>query len=716
MSYSKQSFKHKSFKLNYVAACVMLVSPLAIAKTTDKKIGNTVDEHIEINGSKHRQAFPTLPEAKAELRRVAGGTNLVELDKLPARQATLQDALGFEAGVMMQSFFGGNDQPRLNVRGSGVQSNPVNRGIQLLYDGLPINASDGSFVIGFLDPKSAEMISVYRGANGLRYGATTLGGAVNLMSRNGTSSPSLVRLEYGTENRLGANVQLAGQDGKLDYFASISSDEYDGYRHYSKSERQSFASNIGYAFSNKIYNRTYFNISDNYFEIPFVVPKARALSDPKQVLGDGDTTLDSLLNVYNRKPHRDSEQVRIANKTRVSNSDVLHEIGVFFQDVADTFTDPLTHYVTDGQDYGLEYAYMTTADVLSAQDNILVSVSINQSDITRDNYSNNPQNGERMQMFGSAGLTANNAILALQWQAELTAQWQMTLAGQWVNSHRDIEDNLAAQLNQDKSYTSFNPKLGVNYQASDELRLFANISKTTEAPTFWELISTNVNPVNPQMASVKVNDLASQNATTIEFGTSGSTEHLTWNVSLYRSDVEDELISIVSDFAVNGATDNYDEDTIHQGIELELNRVFTENWLATGTQVASKLVYNYSDFYFDGGKYQGNQIAGIPEHLVQMEVSFTTDNGLYIAPSIRWQVEDTAVDHANTQFQDSHLLVGLKVAYQINDDTRFYLDAQNISDETYQTAYVIRGFSSGSQPTFLPGFGSSISAGVQMHF
>ena len=702
----------QSFSYKYLAACILMCSPVAFANSSS----DVVDEHIEIRGNKHHRAFPTKPEAKAELESVAGGTNLVELDKLPARQATLQDALGFEPGVMMQSFFGGNDQPRLNVRGSGVQSNPVNRGVQLLYDGLPINSSDGSFVIGFLDPKSAEMISVYRGANGLRYGATTLGGAVNLMTRNGTSSPSTLRLEYGTDNRLGANVQIGGHEKQLDYFASISADEYDGYRNHSMSERKSFASNVGYAFSNNVYNRTYFNMSDNYFEIPFVVPKSRALEDPKQILGDGNTPLDKVFNIYNRDPHRDSQQVRIANKTRVSNDSALHEIGVFFQDIDDTFTDPLKHSVTDSKDYGLEYAYMTSTDLLSANDNVLVSVSINQSDMTRDYYANNPQNGDRMHMFGSQDLTANNAILAMQWQAEISDNWQITLAGQWVSSNRDIEDKLATNLNQDKSYTSFNPKLGFKYQATEDFRFFANISKTAEAPTFWELTSASVSPANPQAAAMKIFNLDKQTSTTLELGTAGGDDALNWSVSFYRSDIDDELISIVSDFAVNGSTNNYEAGTIHQGIEAELQAVLADNWLDTGTQVSTKVVYNYSDFYFDGGEYKDNQIAGIPEQLIQAEISFTTDSGLYIAPNIRWQPEEAAVDHANTQFQDDHLLVGLKIAYQINEDTRLYLDAQNITDEVYQTSYVIRGYSNPSQPTFLPGFGPSISAGVQVNF
>jgi iron complex outermembrane receptor protein len=70
----------------------------------------------------------------------------------------------------------GNDQARLNIRGSGLQQNPVQRGVRLLLDGLPVNLADGSFIIGVLEPRTTQYIEVYRGANGARYGATTPGG------------------------------------------------------------------------------------------------------------------------------------------------------------------------------------------------------------------------------------------------------------------------------------------------------------------------------------------------------------------------------------------------------------------------------------------------------------------------------------------------------------------------------------------------------------
>ena len=61
--------------------------------------------------------------AKVKLDKVAGGTNLADLRNLNIqRSQTLKDALQREPGIIIQDFFGGNDQPRLNIRGSGIQS------------------------------------------------------------------------------------------------------------------------------------------------------------------------------------------------------------------------------------------------------------------------------------------------------------------------------------------------------------------------------------------------------------------------------------------------------------------------------------------------------------------------------------------------------------------------------------------------------------------
>ena len=705
-------------KPTYLTTCLataLVSSSLVASELANNSDSNNVDEHIEVWEQKAQRAFPTRDEAITELKKVAGGTNLIDITKLPARKATLQDALGFEPGIIMQSFFGGNDQPRLNIRGSGVQSNPVNRGVSLLYDGMPLNQADGSFIIGFLDPKPAEMITVYRGANSLRYGATTLGGAINMISKNGTTANSSARFEYGSDNRIGASAQLAGDSENYDYYLNIATDSADGYRNHSESDRKSFSANIGFNLTNTISNRTFIQLSDSYFQIPFVVPKERALENPELVMGDGNTPLDTLLNVYNRKPHRDSQITRIANKTRISDNNTVHEINIVHQQVDDTFTDPLIHNVTESKDMGFEYAISTQGDYISSNDDFFISLSANQSDMKRAYIANNPVDGSMLQTFGDLAFDANNIILSAQWHAQFSQNWQLVSAAQLVNSNRDISDNTNGNNTQNKNYKSINPKLGLIYQASDDIRFFANISTTNEAPTYWELVSASVSPKNPAMAAIKLNNLDSQDSTTFEIGSHGSFNNTQWNIALYHSNVENELISIVSDFAVNGQTSNYQNTTIHQGLELEVIQLISDDLFGQGDNLSGKLVYNYSDFYFDDGKYEGNQIAGVAEHMAQLELRYQYGN-FYIAPSVKWQIDDTPIDHANNQFQDSYTLLSLQIAYQLNKQLKVYLDGQNLTDEIYQTSYVIRGFSAEQQPSFLPGFGTSVSLGINYIF
>ena len=94
---------------------------------------------------------------RKRLQQVPGGTNLAEPQK-EARMATLRDALDYQPGIVLQDFFGGTDQPRLGIRGSGIQSNPVNRGVLLLQDGLPLNEADGSFIIALIEPRNAAYV------------------------------------------------------------------------------------------------------------------------------------------------------------------------------------------------------------------------------------------------------------------------------------------------------------------------------------------------------------------------------------------------------------------------------------------------------------------------------------------------------------------------------------------------------------------------------
>jgi iron complex outermembrane receptor protein len=718
---------------------------------------------------KHDPARPGRTELKQTLSNVPGGTNLLDLDETLTGNATLNDVLGNEPGIIMQEFFGGNDQPRLNIRGSGIQDNPVARGVQLLYDGMPVNQPDGSFVLGLLPTEQMRFVSVYRGANAFQYGGSTLGGAINMSSRTGLNSENFIRLQGGSFDTFNGSLGVGGTYDKWDYYVGAGYSRLDGFRHQNDGERTNVSFNTGYRFNDNVENRTWFNYTDNHFQIPFVVQKQIAHDHPRAVIGDGfannfppPATLpapavghpvfgwnarggwDGLFDANKRNPFRDSEQFRLANKTYVSTENTDYEFGVYGELLDDTFTDPLSHTVIESKNIGFNYSLLNTASYLTQKDQFLLSISFNAGEMPTEYWVNNPQNGSRLFRFGDLDMDALNSAIGIQYTGNVTENIQLIAGLQWLHSEREIKgtgstppspasfDKVVVNIDRDFTYDAFNPKIGLIFKPMDDVKIFANISRSMEAPTFNHLVTRTVSPlivpgvtVNPPAvppfadaaigSGIAIKNLDDQVAWTFEVGTQGSWKNLSWQASYYYSKVEDELITLVTGFAVNAETFNYPADTIHQGVELGLDAVLGKGLFLPNDKITAKLVYNYSDFTFDGGMFDGNQIAGIPEHLGYTELAYHIGDNFFIAPNIRWQPSDTFVDHSNTLVQDDYLLLGLKASYQPieSKSLRFFSDLKNITDTRYESSYVIRGISSATQPTFLPGSGFSVMVGAE---
>lgn len=649
-------------------------------------------------------------QERERLERVAGGTNLAQPQK-ETRLATLRDALDYQPGIVIQDFFGGIDQPRLNVRGSGIQSNPVNRGVLLLQDGLPLNEADGSFVIGVAEPRDSALISVRRGANATTPGATTLGGELDFQSLTGADEGGRLRLEAGSFGRRGWQAALGGQGETLDGRISVSGDRYDGFRNHSESGRDSLRANLGYR-AGDFENRSYLSWTDLAFDIPFVVPKQRMEDDPEGVLGDNATPQDNLFNVYRRDPLRETEQWRLANRSRWGDETLRQDLGLYVQNTDDRFKSPVASTATDSRTQGVQWQLDGNLD---GPVGWRLGLAWSRSDMDRTLHAVNPQTGQNATRFGEFDLQAENrhVLVGLDWQ--LAEEWVVTGDIKWGQAIRDADDRQNADsLDQSWSYST--PKLGVNWTPTPDLRWYANISRSQEAPTYWEIISSNLTPTsdpnNPPNAELVELDL--QCATTIEIGGQGAlSEALNWNLAVYHSRVKDELMATTNDSGTVSGTFNYAGKTRHQGIEAGLSGAIP---LAKGV-IEYRGSWTYSDFRFDGGEFDGNRIAGVPRHLINAEALYRI-GGWHFGPNLRWMPQDTLVDHANTAGaeQEAYALLGFKVSYQAGP-WRGYIQGDNLTDETYASSYVIRKqHPNANAPTYLPGNGRSVSAGIAYQF
>ncbi|UCV00941.1 TonB-dependent receptor [Acidovorax radicis] len=700
------------------SGCLVVVAVMAqIAIAQDGQPQKPELPAVTVRSSRDSATAPMYDGVEAErarLARVPGGTNLIEPQQ-QSRLATLRDALDYQPGIVIQDFFGGTDQPRLSIRGSGIQSNPVNRGVLLLQDGLPLNEADGSFIIGLLEPRNAALISARRGANALTPGATTLGGELDFVSLTGAQERGRVRAETGSYGRQALQASVGGVGERFDSRISASSDRFDGYRHHSASSRDSVQANLGFQGDGSFENRTYLSWADLSFQVPSVVPKDRIASNPRGVMGDGATAQDQLLNVYKRDPRRAADQMRLANRSRWGSDTLRQEVGVYWQDTDDLFNNQTNYTVTHSRTAGAQWQASGRPAGEQGAWGWRTGVSWAHSEMQRDLYATSPVNGQRLQRFGSYDLDASNlqALAALDWR--VVPDWTVVGSVQWSHLTRDAASRTSA-VRADQDWAFATPKVGVNWAATPTTRLWANLSRSHEAPTFWEIVSATVAPNSPATAQAELVRLKMQRATTFELGGAGrwgeGAHALNWTAAVYRSVLADELISTTDANGIKVGTYNYAGGTRHQGVELGLSG---SQRMGVGA-LDYRASWTYSDFRFRGGEYAGKQIAGVPRQLINAEVLYRIGAWRF-GPNVRWMPVSTPTDHANTAGaeQDAYALLGLKLEWR-DGPLALYLQADNVTDRRYASAYAIRNQATAAQPGYLQGLGRSFTAGLSYQF
>ena len=223
--------------------------------------------------------MPTTAEAVADINRTPGGVEVVpgKAYKTSTPAVTIKDVLDYVPGVFVQPKWG--EDSRISIRGSSLSRNFHLRGIQLYMDGIPINTADGYGDFQEIDPTAYRYVEVYKGANALRFGANSMGGAINFVMPTGYDADLFgARIDVGSFGFHKLSVSSGGVSGKADYFITATAQEADGFRDHSDGESIRGAMNVGYRLTQDVETRFYVNANDVEQRIPGSVTKQAALT------------------------------------------------------------------------------------------------------------------------------------------------------------------------------------------------------------------------------------------------------------------------------------------------------------------------------------------------------------------------------------------------------------------------------------------------------
>ena len=224
-----------------------------------------------------------LDERRDRLAEVPGAVALVESEDIErSRQANLKDALGLVPGVYVQPRFGAADESQISIRGSGLRSNFHARGTNLLVNGMPYRNADGFTDFESLDLLTTEAIEVYKGGNALRYGGSTLGGAINLETKTGyTARPVAIVSEGGSHGLFKGQLSSGMTRGRFDYYASYSRTSIDGFRDWSNQARDRVNAHVGVVLSPSTDLRTFYFYANVNERLPGSLTRGQLYSSPE---------------------------------------------------------------------------------------------------------------------------------------------------------------------------------------------------------------------------------------------------------------------------------------------------------------------------------------------------------------------------------------------------------------------------------------------------
>ncbi len=663
--------------------------------------------------------FVTERALQSEVARTPGGMTLVDGADLRERNvSSLADLLRYVPGVWSASD-SGSDDIFFSSRGSNLDATDYDmNGIKLLQDGLPVTTADGSNHNRIIDPLSARFATVARGANALRYGASTLGGAIDFVSPTARNSTPLdVFVNTGSHGQLVGRATFARVfDDHVDALLTVEGKRWDGYREHNEQQRSGLYANVGWQLSAAVSTRFFMTALNNDQELPGSLSRAQVDADPGQanasaVSGNFQLNVDTR-RVANKTIWQLGEERSVELGFSWEEQDLFHPIvdKVLVDFDGPGPAPPVEVFSllidTNHRDVGAVARYRQRI----ADHDLLFGVNYGRGDVSGGNYRNDGGRPNGLSTIVDNDATSLEVYAMDRW--EMSDRLLLELAVQAVSAERTVRntDTASGDVYAPRGdYSTTNPRVGVIYSLANDTDLFANVSRLYEPPTNFDL---------EDEATGGSAILDAMHGTVLELGARGTRSpgaamSFNWEVAAYYGTVRDEILSVDDPGAPGTSLSANVGETLHAGIEAVLGADIP---LGTGGSVLAPLLsVTVNHFRFDGDPVYGdNELPAAPGYLVRAELLYKHPSGFYAGPTFDL-VDDRFADFTNSYRVDSYSLLGARAGFA-HDRWRAYAELRNLLDEDYIATHSVRNSASLSAQILNPGDSTSVYLGFEAQF
>jgi outer membrane receptor protein involved in Fe transport len=662
-----------------------------------------------------------LPGSDVQLDEVAGNVQRVtaaQLSQAKARDAS--DALNQLAGSININDTQGNPfQPDVNFRGftaSPVLGTP--QGVSVFLDGVRVNEAFGDSVNWDLIPSSAiASLEVIPGSDPV-FGLNTLGGAVAVTTKRGFDSPgTVVESHGGSFGRRVAEFETGGHGGRLDYFLTGNLFDENGWGEQNPTRvRQGFGK-VGYREDGNDLTLS-FTYADNRLEGNQTLPRS-FLFNPLQSYSWPDIQTDRMAFVDLNGSHRLSDDWTLAAKayyrkvsTGILNSNVNNNYDPTMPIGAGN--EPTGNVIEGIDQYRPGAALQLTgrSPVGGHKNTLIAGVS----------YDHGTTNFRQLQQeAGSSRDTSSSEPVVLGTLLHATNRYSgvyvtdtfgltdrlyLNLAGRYNNATVTLEDRLGTALNGDHSFDRFNPAVGLTFNPTRTLTLYASYDEGMRVPTPVELTCADPNaPCSLPNAFSADPALKAVVAKSKEIGARGTlVPPLTFSAAIFETNLDNDIqfVSSGGGAASTGFFENVGQ-TRRRGVELGLDGkaggfTMSAHYTYLAATFQTPLILNSPNNPTAQGLscaacteiqvVPGDRIPGIPRQIVKLRAEYAVDRAR-LGLNVTSQSNQFARGDENNQDVNGpvpgFVLVNLDASFNVSSNWHVFARVDNLFDRRYFT-------------------------------
>lgn len=605
-------------------------------------------------------------------------------------RVNLSESLGRVPGLVVQNRQNYAQDLQVSSRGFGARASFGVRGVRLIQDGIPLTMPDGQGQTGLFDLEGAARVEVLRGPFAALYGNSS-GGVIQIVSADQVAEPTLeLSTTYGEEGFRRYGSQLGARLGSVQISGNLSRFDTDGFREHSAARRD--VANVRVRIAND--ERSSFTFIGNALDQP----------DTQDPLGLTREQLDenprqpgaNALALNTRKSIR-HVQGGAAYERALSDNNRLRAMAYYGDreltqflanpsaaptgsggvvDLSRTFGGGSLQWDHEGEIAGAAYELTIGVEYDRMEEHRLgfVNVAGVRGDLRRDE--------------DDTVYSVNQYAIA-QWHP--TDRWMVSGGVRHSDVRFEVDDHFIVGPNPDDSgklrYSSTQPVVGVLFEASPRISVFASAGRAFETPTFTELA------YRPDGTPGLNFELDAAISTNYEAGIKaivGDATRITG--TLFRSDTEDDIVTGPPPFPGRNTFVNAAE-TRREGAELAA-QLMTQRGLDLGVAYTYTRA-RFEDFVnFSGIDLSGAQLPGVPRQTLYAEVTWRHEpSGIFTGLEGRWN-DKVFVNDQNSDAASSYTTLNWHAGLRrpMGDwELNGFVRVDNLADEDYVGSVVVNG-------------------------